>query len=66
MRTRPDLQTLSVVFHSSRETTDTVRVQIICLRTVRGHSQTLYADTCPCTMYVGVDEALVTQALQSN
>jgi hypothetical protein len=43
-RTHPDLQTLSVVFHPSRETTDTVRVQIICLRAVHGHSLTLYAD----------------------
>jgi hypothetical protein len=37
-RTRSDLQTLSVGFHPSRETTDTVRVRIICLRTVRGHT----------------------------
>ena len=37
-RTRPDLQTLSVVSHPSQQMADTVRVQITCLRTVLGQT----------------------------
>jgi len=66
MGTRPDMQTLSAVFHPSRQKTYFVRVKIICLCTVRSPRTFPDLDTCPRELYVGVDYAVIILAYQTK